>query len=121
MTVHLPGVTPPQGATVAIRIEVTAPVNITPFVACQKVTGFVILEVSGRARGGQPEVVVGDRLCWSVPVVLTSPGQGDVGKVGEILVDATTGELLVEQDTVSRMSDDANRLLEQCLTNPAGG
>ena len=113
MTVHLPGVTPPQGATVAIRIELTAQANITPFVARQKVTGFVILEISDRMRGDQPELVVGDRLCWSVPVVLTSPTRGVVGKVGEILVDATTGELLVEKDTVQRMSDDADRLAER--------
>jgi hypothetical protein len=110
MTVHLPGVTPPQGATVVIRIELTAQANITPYVARQKVTGFVILEISDRMRGDQPELVVGDRLCWSVPVVLTSPSRGVVGKVGEILVDATTGELLVEKDTVQRMSDDADRL-----------
>ena len=81
--------------------------------ARQKVTGFVILEISDRLCGGQPELVVGDRLCWSVPVVLTSPVRGVVGKVGEILVDATTGELLLEQDTVQRMSDDANRLAER--------
>src|SRR5260370_28198743 len=90
MPIHLPGVPPPQGATLAIRIELTAQVNITPFVALQKVTGFVILEISDRMRGEQPELVVGDRLCWSVPVVLTSPSRGAVGKVGEILVDATT-------------------------------
>ncbi len=113
MTVHLPGVTPPQGATVAIRIELTAQANITSFVARQKVTGFVILEISDRMRGDQPELVVGDRLCWSVPVVLTSPTRGVVGKVGEILVDATTGELLVEKDTVQRMSDEADRLAER--------
>jgi hypothetical protein len=113
MTVHLPGVTPPQGASVAIRIELTAQVNITPFVARQKVTGFVILEISDRMRGDQPELVVGDRLCWSVPVVLTSPSRGVVGKVGDILVDATTGELLVERDTVQRMCDDADRLAER--------
>ncbi len=113
MTVRLPGVIPPQGATVAIRIELTAQANITPYVARQKVTGFVILEISDRMRGDQPELVVGDRLCWSVPVVLTSPTRGVVGKVGEILVDATTGELLVEKDTVQRMSDDADRLAER--------
>ena len=113
MTVNLPGVVPPQGATVAIRIELTAQANITPFVARQKVTGFVILEVSDCTRGDQPELVVGDRLCWSVPVVLTSPSRGVVGKVGEILVDATTGELLLEKDTVQRMRDDADRLAER--------
>jgi hypothetical protein len=110
MTAHLPGVTPPQGANVAIRSELTAQVNITPFVARQRVTGFVNREISDRMRGDEPELVVGERLCWSVPVVLTSPTQGVVGKVGEILVDATTGELLVEKDTVQRMSNDADRL-----------
>jgi hypothetical protein len=113
MTAHLPGVTPPQGANVAIRIELTAQVNITPFVARQRVTGFVNREISDRMRGDEPELVVGERLCWSVPVVLTSPTQGVVGKVGEILVDATTGELLVEKDTVQRMSNDADRLAER--------
>ncbi len=113
MTVHLPGVTPPQGANVAIRIEMTAQANITPFVARQRVTGFVIREISDRMRGEEPELVVGERLCWSVPVVLTSPMRGVVGKVGDILVDATTGELLVEKDTVQRMSNDADRLAER--------
>jgi hypothetical protein len=113
MTVHLPGITPPRGANVAIRIEVTAQANITPFVARQTVTGFVIREISDRLRGEEPQLVVGDRLCWSVPVVLTSPTRGDVGKVGEVLVDATTGELLVEKDTVQRLSHDADRLAER--------
>jgi hypothetical protein len=104
---------PPAGATVDIQVHVSAPLNITPFVARQKVSGFVILEISDRMRGEQPELVVGNRLCWSVPVVLTSPIRGVVGKVGEILVDATTGELLVDQDTIQRMSDVADRLAER--------
>ena len=112
MIAHLPGVTPPQGANVAIRIELTAQANITPFVARQAVTGFVIREISDRMRGEEAELVVGDRLCWSVPVVLTSPTRGVLGKVGDILVDATTGELLVDQDAVPRMRDDADRLAE---------
>jgi hypothetical protein len=113
MPAHLPGLTPPQGATVSIRIELTAQVNITPFVARQQVTGFVKLEIGDQLRGEQPELVVGDRLCWLVPVVLTSPNRGMVGKVGEILVDATTGELLVDKDTIQRMSDDADRLAQR--------
>jgi hypothetical protein len=98
---------------VAIRIEVTAQANITPFVARQKVTGYVIREISDRMRGEEPELVVGERLCWSVPVVLTSPTRGVIGRIGDILVDATTGELLVDKDTVQRMSNDADRLAER--------
>jgi hypothetical protein len=113
MTVHLPGLTPPQGATLAIRIELTAQANITPFVARQKVTRFVVMEISTQLLGDTPDLVVGERLCWSVPVVLTSPTRGVVGQVGAISVDATTGELLVDEDIVQRITEDAHRLAER--------
>src|SRR5438067_9097780 len=113
MTVTLQGVALPQGATVSIRIEMTAQLNITAFVARQKVTRFVVTEISTQLLGETPELNVGERLCWSVPVVLTSPECGIVGKVGEIRVDATTGELLLEADTVQRMTEDVHRLAER--------
>jgi hypothetical protein len=113
MTVNLPGVVPPQGATVAIRIELTAQANITPFVARQKVTQFVITEISSQLRGAAPDLNVGERLCWSVPVELTSPARGVVGRVGEILVDAGTGEVLADADTVQRIADNAARLAQR--------
>jgi hypothetical protein len=53
---------------------------------------------------------VGERLCWSVPVVLTSPARGPVGRVGELLVDAGTGELLADADTVQRIAEHAERI-----------
>src|SRR5689334_10526945 len=108
------GLSPPQGATVAIHIDVTAPVNISPFVARQKVTQFVTQEISSQLRGDPPDLNVGERLCWSVPVVLTSPARGPVGRVGEILVDAATGELLADADTVQRIAEYAERLAQRC-------
>jgi hypothetical protein len=113
VSVNLQGLAPPLGATVAIRIELTAQVNITPFVAQQKVTQFVIMEISSQLRGATPDLNVGDRLCSSVPVVLTSPARGVVGRVGEILVDATTGEVLADADTVQRITDHAERLAQR--------
>jgi hypothetical protein len=113
MTVRIPGVQLPQGASVDIHIHVTAPVNITSYVARQKVNVFVKMEISTQLGCEPPDLIVGERLCWSVPVVLTSPNRGVVGKVGEILVDATTGEMLVDQELVQRMTDDANRLAER--------
>jgi hypothetical protein len=109
----LQGVCPPQGATVAIRIDVTAPLNITPFVARQIVSQFVIREISTQLHGEAPDLSVGTRLCWSVPVVLTSPARGLVGRVGEILVDANTGELLADAEAVQRLADNAERLAER--------
>ena len=113
ITATLPGLALPQGATVAIRIEVTAPVNVSRFVAQQNVTQLVVEEISSQLRGEPPDLHVGERLCWSVPVVLTSPARGVVGRVGEILVDATTGELLADPEAVQRIAEHAERLAQR--------
>lgn len=112
MPANISGVEIPAGAAVDIHIHISASVNITPFVARQKVTSFVITEISTQLLADTPELRVAEPLCWSVPVMLTSPGRGVVGKVGEILVDANTGELLVDARLVQRMTDDARRLAE---------
>ena len=114
MEVKIPTVQAPAGATVRICVDVTAPLNITPFVAQQTVNAFVVTEISSQLRSEPPSLVVGESLRWSVPVVLTFSARGVVGKVGEILVNATTGELLTDADTVPRMTDDARRLAERC-------
>jgi hypothetical protein len=113
MSANIEGVEVPLGAAVDIHIHISAPVNITPFVARQKVAAFVLSEVSTQLLADTPVLNVGERLCWSVPVVLTSPARGVLGKVGEVLVDATTGELLVDEDLVRRMTDDARRVAER--------
>lgn len=113
MNAKLSGVQLPAGAAVDIHIHVTAPVNITPFVARQNVNVFVKLEISTQLGAGTPELVVGERLCWSVPVMLGFPDRGIIGKVGEILVDATTGAVLADEEAVRRMTEDADRLAER--------
>jgi hypothetical protein len=107
------GLSPPQGATVTIHIDITAPGNISPSVARQKVTQFVVEHISSQLRGEPPDLNVGARLFWSVPVVLTSPARGVIGRVGEILVAAATGEVLADAEIVRRLADNAERLAER--------
>jgi len=113
MSVHSQGVQVPAGATVDIKVEMTARANITAFGAQRKVTPFVISEVSNQLCGDTPDWHVGERLCWSVPVMLTSPVKGGMGHVGEILGDANTGELLADADTVERIAANAERLAQR--------
>lgn len=113
MAVNIQGAQVPAGATVAIKIEMTAQANITAFVARQMVTQFVMSEISNQLCGDTPDLNIGERLCWSVPVVLTSPAQGVLGRVGEILVDANTGELLADPATVERIAAHADRLAQR--------
>ena len=53
---------------------------------------------------GDPELLVGDRLIWRVPVQWTSPTTGVLAQsVGQIMVDAVTGEILANNAAAQEM------------------
>ena len=64
MSTNVQGVQVTEGATVDLKIEITAKINITAFVAQQKVTQFVISEISNQLCGDKPDLNIGERLCW---------------------------------------------------------
>src|SRR6058998_384128 len=119
MTTHLPGMSLPAESTLDINIRVTQPLNITSFSARQKVTQHVMQELSTQLGGDTPELTVGERVYWSVPVVFTLPGKGVVGRVGTLRVDAGTGELVTDPQTEQEMMDHAGQLAQRA-TVPAG-
>ena len=112
MITHLPGMPLPTESTLDVNIRVTQPLNITSFTARQKVTQHVMQELSTQLGGDTPELVVGERVYWSVPVVLTLPGKGVVGRVGTLRVDAGTGELLTDPQTEREMIHHAEQLAQ---------
>jgi len=110
METIIPRIQFPAHAKVDIEISVSCQINVTPFTelplrlsaslrATQKVNRFLTMKVGNLLRAGTPELVVGSRLLWRVPIIYSIPSKGKLGKVGEISVDAETGELLVEQMT----------------------
>src|SRR5438034_9409231 len=100
MITHLPGMPLPTESTLDITIRVTQPLNITSFSARQRVTQYVMQELSTQLGADTPELIVGERVYWSVPVVFTLPGKGILGRVGTLRVDAATGELLTDAETL---------------------
>jgi hypothetical protein len=119
MITHLPGLPLPTESTLDINIHVTQPLNITSFSARQRVTQYVIYELSSQLGGDTPELTVGERVYWSVPVVFTLPGKGVLGRVGTLRVDAGTGELLTDPQTEQEMMRHADYLAQRALF-PAG-
>ena len=103
MITHLPGLPLPTESTLDICIRVTQPLNVTAFSARQRVTQHVMHELSTQLGGDAPELTVGERVYWSVPVVFTLPGKGVLGRVGTFRVDAATGELLTDPRTEQEM------------------
>ena len=113
MIAHLPAMPLPVESTLDINIHVTQPLNITSFSARQRVTQYVMHELSTQLGGDAPELTVCERVYWTVPVVFTLPGNGVFGRVGTMRVDAGTGELLTNPQTEQEMM----RHAEQLITN----
>jgi hypothetical protein len=110
MITHLPDTHFPTGSTLDVHIHVTQPLNVTSFSAQQRVTQYVIQEISSQLGGDVPELTVGERVYWSVPVVFTLPGKGRLGRVGTLRVDAATGELLTDPSTEQEILRHAKQL-----------
>src|SRR5579871_1848267 len=113
MITHFPGLPLPTESTLDINIRVTQPLNITSFSAQQRVTQYVMQELSTQLGGDTPDLTVGERVYWSVPVVFTLPGKGVLGRVGILRVVAGTGELLTDPQTEQEMLRQAEQLAQR--------
>jgi hypothetical protein len=109
MTVQVKELLPTVGQ-LSVNINVSASINVTAFSARQKVTGFVADEISTHMHGGEPTLVMDKRIYWRVPVILSLPPKGDIGKVGEIDVDVETGQLSLSPTLISDIESHAEYL-----------
>lgn len=113
MITHLPSMQFPTESTLDLTIRVTQPLNITSFSARQRVTQYVMHELSTQLGGDAPELTVSERVYWSVPVVFTLPGKGVLGRVGTLRIDAGTRELLTDPQIEQEMLHHAAQLAQR--------
>jgi hypothetical protein len=88
-------------------------VNVTAFTARQKVNGYIGREISSMMGGSEPGLVyTKGRLVWRVPILFTSPFQGQLGVVGVVDVDARTGVLLIPPNLEELLQANAHAILK---------
>ena len=100
----------PRTGRLQIDIRVSADMNFSAIAARRRVGRFVADEISYLMRGGEPDLVVTDRIYWRVPVVLTLSGHGNVGSVGTIDMDVETGQLHVTPELIAEIQQRATDL-----------
>ena len=105
--------TPPLGLAQGRNAPVTPEPPITAFRAQQLVNVLTKMEVRSQMGAGTPTLVGGERPCWSVPVWFTEPDRGHVGQAGSLLVDAQTGEVLADSESLREIAGNAKRLAER--------
>lgn len=110
----------PQTGRLEIDIKVTSDINVSAYAARQKVDTFVLSEISYMMHAGEPNLVVGDSICWRVPVVLSLSSHGDVGDVGAIDVNAQTGQLIVTPQLIAEVNARAEGLAAHYTSEAAG-
>jgi hypothetical protein len=96
------------------RLRDVSNVPVSPFMARQKVNVLLLEQVSNLLLADEPELAkVAHHWLWQVPVDLTLPGQGRVGRVGVLEVDATYGEVRYSDELLADIEANAERLMLQ--------
>ncbi len=96
-------------------------VNITPFTARQKVSGYVGYHISHLMGGGEPSLVLSKgHLVWRVPIIFTRPHEGVLGVVGKIDVDARTGRMTIPHNLAAQVEANAEQILARLTPVTAG-
>lgn len=100
----------PKTGRLEVDIRVKADINISAYAARQKVNGFVLSDISYMMHAGNPTLVLAERICWRVPVILSLTSRGDVGEVGAIDVDVESGQMRVSPQLIAEINARAQGL-----------
>lgn len=108
----------PKMGRLEVDIKVTADINISAYAARQKVNGFVLSEISYMMHADEPILLLSERICWRVPVILSLTSYGDIGEVGAIEVDVETGQLHVSPQLIAEINARAEGLALSTTSTP---
>ncbi len=113
MTVELQNILPQlTSAQVNISVNVTATLNITAYTAKRKVNVLMLRRVGTGLFGDEPSLVVTSKsVVWRVPVFVSTTSRGRLGQVGQVDVDAQTGEMMADDTLLQAIGDNAERLV----------
>lgn len=100
----------PRVGQLEVMINVRANLNVSAYVARQKVSVFVLEEISYLMHAAEPALILDERIYWRVPVIFSLPSVGDVGEVGMIDVDVETGQMRVTPQLIEEIENRAETL-----------
>lgn len=94
-------------------VTLTVEWKVGPIQARRRAGRLVCEEVGDLLFGREPNLVVGDRIVWRVPIVIGVKDAGILGQVGTIDIDANSGEPVYTQDDLDKMKVVATYLVER--------
>lgn len=95
----------PAQAEVGYTIQVRFRFNITPFAAQQKVNAYLLLNVGQMLSAGDPTLLLNDGAFWKIPVYCAFPALKRRDYLGDLVVDAESGAIVLEKSSFTSASD----------------
>jgi len=110
----------PDTGPIAIQVDYAGEIKVKADAARRKANTYLLTNVTNLSYAGHESgLVLGERLVWRFPAMLTLPSYGEIGPIGTIDVDAATGDILPLSPTlISQMQERANALA-RCLPHKA--
>ncbi len=102
----------PTTGILTVQVNQAVQINVSAEDAQRKVSVFALRRISNLMHGETPTLILGERACWRVPVHLTFPTAGDVGPVGSIDVDVSSGELYITPDIIAAIEAHAQAIAQ---------
>lgn len=110
-TIFVTSDTSQQSSPIHLDLHVQTTLQITAEDARRLVNRTLIPALGTGLVAQMPELVInGNQASWRVPVVLSLPGFGNLGQVGNIHIDAQTGNLQSSAATQKEIIQHARRL-----------
>lgn len=111
MSVLTDSLTLPRAGRLQMDIRLSADVNISATAAMRRVNAFLATHVGNLLLSDEPDLVLANRIVWRVPIDLTAPSQGRIGRIGEVDVDVESGELLLDDKQIEGIRNRARNLI----------
>lgn len=110
MSIIIESVALPERGPLNIKVDVVTTINTTAEEARRKVSVFAGNIIADLLSAETPGLVwQGNNAYWRVPVVLSSRSMGRIGTVGTIDVSVETGELLIPDQLIEEIEENAQR------------
>jgi hypothetical protein len=99
-----------NAAKVKIKIEISSEINITPFIARQKINVFLLTNFGNLLSAAEPKLCVTEKcLRWIIPVMFTIPGKISK-RVAELAMDVNTGEIILHESNPTTIKEIENNV-----------
>ena len=100
-----------QTSPISLKFHLDTTLNISADEARHRVNRQVVANLGTGTIAREPELIIaGEQIAWRVPIALSLPTLGDLGKVGEIEVDARTGDILTQAQAQEKIIKHASLL-----------